>query len=112
MDILWTGTPMVTMPLETLASRVASSQLYALGVPELVAESREDYVNIAVKLGTDKNYLSTIRAKVWKARTTSTLFNVKQYCSDMETLLHIMWRRYEEGRQVEHITQGATQVDF
>ncbi|PIO74291.1 tetratricopeptide repeat protein [Teladorsagia circumcincta] len=55
MDILWTGTPMVTMPLETLASRVASSQLYALGVPELVASSKEDYVNIAVKLGTDKN---------------------------------------------------------
>lgn len=41
--------------VETLASRVASSQLYALGVPELVAENREDYVNIAVKLGTDKN---------------------------------------------------------
>ncbi|XGW15493.1 hypothetical protein V3C99_001174 [Haemonchus contortus] len=112
MDILWTGTPMVTMPLETLASRVASSQLYALGVPELVAESREDYINIAVKLGTDKNYLSAIRAKVWKARTTSTLFNVKQYCTDMETLLHTMWRRYEEGRPVDHITQGSVQVDF
>lgn len=27
MDILWTGTPMITLPLETLASRVASSQL-------------------------------------------------------------------------------------
>ena len=40
--------------METLASRVASSQLYALGVPELVARSREDYVNIAVKLGTDR----------------------------------------------------------
>ncbi|EYC21018.1 hypothetical protein Y032_0020g185 [Ancylostoma ceylanicum] len=112
MDILWTGTPMVTMPLETLASRVASSQLYALGVPELVAKSREDYVNIAVKLGTDKNYLSAIRAKVWKARTTSTLFNVKQYCTDMESLLHLMWRRYEEGRPVDHLTQGAAQVDF
>lgn len=70
MDILWTGTPMITMPrmcifsfifiicislVETLASRVASSQLYALGVPELVAKSREDYINIAVKLGVDKN---------------------------------------------------------
>ncbi|KJH46149.1 tetratricopeptide repeat protein [Dictyocaulus viviparus] len=112
MDILWTGTPMVTMPLETLASRVASSQLYALGVPELVAKSQKDYINIAVKLGTDKNYLSAIRAKVWKARITSTLFNVKQYCMDMESLLHTMWRRYEEGRPVDHITQGATQIDF
>ncbi|MCP9259053.1 hypothetical protein DINM_002031 [Dirofilaria immitis] len=54
MDILWTGTPMITMPLETLASRVASSQLYALGVPELVAKDREDYINIAKRLGTDR----------------------------------------------------------
>ncbi|PAV88559.1 hypothetical protein WR25_21848 [Diploscapter pachys] len=108
MDILWTGTPMITMPLETLASRVASSQLYALGVPELVARSREDYINIAVKLGTDNNFLSMMRAKVWKARTTSTLFNVKQYCSDMETLLHLMWKRFEEGLPVDHITQLST----
>lgn len=54
MDVLWTGTPMVTLPLEALASRVAASQLHALGLPEMVASSREDYENIAVKLGTDK----------------------------------------------------------
>ena len=38
---------------ETLASRVASSQLQCLGCPELVANSREDYIRIAVQLGTD-----------------------------------------------------------
>ncbi|VDM41270.1 unnamed protein product [Toxocara canis] len=103
MDILWTGTPMITMPLETLASRVASSQLVALGVPELVAKDREDYIRIAARLGTDREYLSQIRAKVWKARTTSTLFDVRQYCADMEQLLHRMWRRYAEGLPPDHI---------
>ena len=53
MDVLWGGCPMVTMPLETLASRVASSQLTALGVPELVAASRENYEEIAIRLGND-----------------------------------------------------------
>lgn len=53
MDVLWAGCPMVTLPLDTLASRVASSQLHALGVPELSAKSRDDYENIAIKLGTD-----------------------------------------------------------
>jgi protein O-GlcNAc transferase len=104
---------MVTMPLETLASRVASSQLHALGCPELVAKSKEDYVKIASRLGTDKELcglrtdfklnlflyfsLNQTRAKVWKARTTSTLFDVLQYCSDFENLLHRIWRRYEDG---------------
>jgi len=53
MDVLWAGCPMVTLPQETLASRVASSQLVCLGCPELVAKTREDYENIAVKLGND-----------------------------------------------------------
>lgn len=39
---------------ETLASRVAASQLHTLGCPELVAKNREDYEQVAIKLGTDK----------------------------------------------------------
>lgn len=51
MDVLWAGTPVLTLPLETLASRVAASQLFALGFPELVASSRREYEDIAVSLG-------------------------------------------------------------
>ena len=70
LDVLWAGTPMVTLPSnqcklggyvcfirlfpeETLASRVASSQLSALGMPELSANSLQEYEDIAVKLGSD-----------------------------------------------------------
>lgn len=53
MDVLWAGCPMVTLPLETLASRVAASQLTALGVPELVAKSRQQYEDVAIRLGND-----------------------------------------------------------
>ena len=38
---------------ETLASRVAASQLTCLGCLELIAPSRQDYEDVAVKLGTD-----------------------------------------------------------
>ena len=51
MDVLWAGTPVLTLPLETLASRVAGSQLHALGFPELVAATQEEYVEKAVELG-------------------------------------------------------------
>jgi len=46
---------MVTYPEETLASRVASSQLRALGCPELIAADRQEYIDIAVKLGLEKD---------------------------------------------------------
>ena len=39
---------------ETLASRVAASQLATLGVPELVARTRQEYQQIAIRLGTDR----------------------------------------------------------
>ena len=55
MDVLWAGTPMVTLPADTLASRVATSQLQTLGCPELVAKNAEDYVRIATKLGSDRD---------------------------------------------------------
>lgn len=53
MDVLWAGTPVLTLPFETLASRVAGSQLHALGFPELVAATRQEYVEKAVHLGTN-----------------------------------------------------------
>lgn len=86
MDVLWSGTPVVTLPGETFASRVTASQLTALGCPELVARDRKDYVTIATRLGTDLAYLRNMRDKVWKARTSSSLFDCKQYTNDLETL--------------------------
>lgn len=54
MDVLWAGCPMVTLPLDTFASRVASSLLTSIGISELIARSRKDYEEIAVRLGTDE----------------------------------------------------------
>lgn len=103
MDVLWAGTPMITLAGETLASRVASSQLRCLGVPELIARNRQEFEDIAVRLGTDRQYLKAIRAKVWKARTESPLFNVKTYTSNLEKLYRRMWAKYERGEEPDHI---------
>lgn len=49
--------------------------------------------------------LRQMRAKVWKARTTTTLFDIKQYCTDMEDLFYKMWSRFEKGEAPDHITE-------
>lgn len=104
MDVLWTGTPVVTLPGETLASRVAASQLNTLGCPELVARTRQEYQDIAIRLGTDREYLKAIRAKVWKARSESPLFNCKFYAKGMEMLYTKMWERYGRGEPADHVS--------
>jgi len=105
MDVLWAGTPMVTLPGETLASRVASSQLCTLELDELVAKSREDYENIAVKLGNDRDYRRAIRTKVWDGRISSPLFDVRVYAKDLEDLVYKMWEKFRKGEKAHHITQ-------
>jgi len=105
MDVLWAGTPMVTLPAETLASRVASSQLHTLGLGELVAKTREDYENIAVRLGVDAEYRRAIRNKVWKGRVESPLFSVRTYTKDLEDLYYKMWKKFQNGEKPSHITQ-------
>ncbi|XP_055917772.1 UDP-N-acetylglucosamine--peptide N-acetylglucosaminyltransferase 110 kDa subunit isoform X2 [Eupeodes corollae] len=104
MDVLWTGTPVVTLPGETLASRVAASQLATLGCPELIARTRQEYQEIAIRLGTDREYLKTMRAKVWEARVESPLFDCSQYAKGLEMLFSRMWERFSIGEEPDHIS--------
>jgi len=105
MDVLWAGTPMVTLPAETLASRVATSQLWTLGSPELVAQNPTDYERIAIKLGTDPEYLKAVRTKVWVQKLKSPLFNTETYAHSLEGLFERMWRREEAGQKPDHLSE-------
>lgn len=100
---LSSGTPMISLPLETLASRVGASLLHTLGCPELVAASYDDYENIAVRLGNDSAYLKSVRAKVWSRRLKCPLFNTALYTQHLEQLFIQMWKRYMDNLLPEHI---------
>lgn len=47
-------------------NRVAASQLNTLGCPELIARNRQEYEQVAIRLGNDREYLRSMRHKVWK----------------------------------------------
>ena len=52
-DALWAGLPLITWCGEAFAGRVAASLLTAVGLPELVTHSLDDYEALALKLATD-----------------------------------------------------------
>lgn len=83
--------------------RVAASQLATLGCPELIARTRQEYEDISIRLGNDKEFLKSIRAKVWKARAESPLFDCQQYARGLEKLYTIMFNRLSCGEPVDHI---------
>lgn len=61
-DVLWGGCPMITLPLERMASRVAASLCCATGLGEyMVVNSQKEYENRAVELGLNHNKRNWLR---------------------------------------------------
>jgi predicted O-linked N-acetylglucosamine transferase (SPINDLY family) len=96
-DALWAGVPIVTCAGETFASRVAGSLLQAIGLPELIATSQADYLNVALTLATEPDFLEGCRAKLKRNRLTTALFDVAAYTLALEKLYEGMWERHCTG---------------
>lgn len=74
-----------------------------LGCPELIARTQQEYEEISIRLGNDREFLKAVRAKVWKARSDSPLFDCQQYARGLEKLYRIMYDRWLCGEPVDHI---------
>ena len=64
-DALWAGTPMITLPAETQAARVALSLLKAVGLWSLVVRSRREFEDLVVELMADAASYSTV-PRAWR----------------------------------------------
>ena len=90
---------MLTCAGDTLVSRIAGSQLRAVGLPELVARDLADYEARALRLARNPKELAAIRARLAVNRRTEPLFDMARYARDFEDrLLHIA----HEHAQIQH----------
>jgi protein O-GlcNAc transferase len=96
-DALWAGLPVVTCLGSTFAGRMAGSLLNAVGLPELIAHSLEEYEALALKLAQDKKALAKIRSKLARNRKTCPLFNTDRFRRHIEAAYITMWERYQRG---------------
>ena len=96
-DALWAGLPLVTMPGRSFASRVAASLLTAMGLPELIAETPEDYEELALALATDPTRLAALKEKLLAARHSAPLFRSAAFTRQLENGLDQAYARYLAG---------------
>jgi predicted O-linked N-acetylglucosamine transferase (SPINDLY family) len=106
-DALWSGLPVLTQIGETFAGRVAASLLSAVGLPELIAATRDEYEKLALALARDPERLAALRAKLMRNRLTTPLFNTEMTTRHIERAYHEMVERHRRGLPPEHIEIGA-----
>jgi predicted O-linked N-acetylglucosamine transferase (SPINDLY family) len=90
-DALFMAVPVLTCAGETLASRVAGSQLRAIGLAELVTTDLAGYEALALALARDPVRLAQYRARLQANRHSAPLFDMARFARALDDLLQAAW---------------------
>jgi len=96
-DALWAGLPVLTCLGASFAGRVAASLDRAVGLPELVTNSLEEYEALALKFAQDPAQLAALKAKLASHRETYPLFDTKRFARNIEAAYTTIWQRHQRG---------------
>ena len=95
-DALWAGLPVLTCAGDSFAARVGASLVRAVGMPELITSSLEDYEALAIELARNPGRLAALREQLRQNRSTAALFDSDAYTRHLEAAYTEMYERYHE----------------
>jgi len=98
-DALWMAVPVLTWSGRCFASRVCGSLVRSAGLPELVVDSAEAYVEKAVEIGSDREKAKALRATLEANRDSCVLFDMDLLTSKLEALYDEMIAEYQAGQR-------------
>jgi predicted O-linked N-acetylglucosamine transferase (SPINDLY family) len=104
LDSLKAGIPVLTLMGQSFASRVAASLLRAVGLPELIANTWEEYEALAIELAMSPQKLAQMKSRLADNRMTAPLFNTPLFTKNLETAYSKMYERYQADLPVDHIS--------
>jgi len=93
-EALWMGIPVVSLAGRTHVSRVGVSLLSNVGLPELIAETPEQYVHIAADLAKDVPRLAELRRTLRGRMQASPLMDAPRFAAEVEAAYRQMWREW------------------
>jgi predicted O-linked N-acetylglucosamine transferase (SPINDLY family) len=97
-EALYMGVPVVTLAGDSHVARVGVSLMTNVGLPELVAQSPAEYVDIAATLAADLARLEGIRAGLRQQMEQSPLMDKATFANDVETAYRQMWAEWCHSR--------------
>jgi predicted O-linked N-acetylglucosamine transferase (SPINDLY family) len=93
-DALWMGVPVITLEQQRLAGRQTLAMLMNLGLPELIARTKDDYVAIALGLSRDWKKLGRWRSDLRPRFVRSPLIDYRRFTGDLEHAYRFFWKNH------------------
>ena len=94
LDALWMGVPIVTRVGDTCVGRAGLSQLFHLGLLDLVADSDAAFVAIAAALAADRDRLRELRGSLRATMQRSPLMDAARFARSVEQAYRSAWRAH------------------
>jgi protein O-GlcNAc transferase len=95
-DALWMGVPVVSGLGSMGVGRGGRSILANIGLPELIAETPRQYLEIAASLAADWPRLSGLRSSLRERMEASPLRDAKGFARDVESAYRLMWSNWAD----------------
>ncbi len=93
-DALWMGVPVVSLAGETAAGRAGRSILSNIGLTDLIAQTPEQYIQLAANLAHDLPRLATLRSTLRDRMQKSPLMDAPRFAHNIEFAYRTMWREW------------------
>ncbi|KAK1381120.1 Protein O-GlcNAc transferase [Heracleum sosnowskyi] len=112
-DVLWAGLPMVTLPLEKMATRVAGSLCLATGLgEEMIVSTMKEYEERAVSLALNRSKLQDLTHRLKASRLTCPLFDTARWVRNLERAYFNMWNLYCSGQHPQPFKVTENNSEF
>ena len=93
-EALWMGVPVITLKGHRHAGRVGASLLTKIGLTDLIANSIEEYVEIAVALAGNSGRLDDLRRALRPRMAASPMCDEGAFACKMEAAFRSMWQHW------------------
>jgi predicted O-linked N-acetylglucosamine transferase (SPINDLY family) len=88
------GVPVITLNWPMLTGRLSASLMTTLGLTDWIAQTQQEYVEMAVQKAADLQSLSALRGKLRRIFLASIVGDQKAYVSRVEQEYRQLWREW------------------
>lgn len=94
LDAAWMGVPVMTLSGPRALQRAGACMAGNLGLPELVAQSEDAFVEAAAALARDRERLAELRRGLRARLEKSPLGDLPRFARNLESVYRTVWQKY------------------